>query len=274
MVRSDGPLMYPNANAVKDRVLALTAAASPAARGRARPLAVDRARPPDRRHARRARGRAGPRGHRAAAGGRPRAGARGAHRAAASRSGCGSSRRSTTPCAISRRRVAPRVPAERGEPDRELQPVGEQPVGEGGEHRRARRDPDQRERAREPGLHEPEAARRDRDLRQHLGGAEREQHEPGARLRADGGERGQQRRVVERPAAAGRRQRALPARAEGPDDPRALAQQALGSPREGSEWRRSRLRTRWTTRPTQASGGRRRSSPSRSRTARPARRGR
>ena len=30
VVRSDGPLMYPNANACKDRVLAITAAASPA----------------------------------------------------------------------------------------------------------------------------------------------------------------------------------------------------------------------------------------------------
>ena len=116
------------------------------------------------------------------------------------------------------------------------------------------RDADQRERARQPGLDEPEAARRDRDLRQHLGGAEGEQHEPGARLRADRGQRGQQRRVVERPAAAGRRQRALPARAEVPTIRVRSRSRRSGSRRDGSARRRSRLRTRWTTRPTQASG--------------------
>jgi hypothetical protein len=45
---------------------------------------------------------------------------------------------------------------------------------------------------------------------------------------ADRGERGQQRHVVERPAADGGHQRALPARAEHADDAVALAQQALG----------------------------------------------
>ena len=109
-------------------------------------------------------------------------------------------------------------------------------------------------RAREPGLDEAKAAGRDRDLREDLGGAEGEQHETGARVRADGGQRGEQRRVVERPAAAGRRQRALPARPERADDPRALAQQALRQPAQGLGAAAEPVAERWTTRPTQASG--------------------
>ena len=51
-------------------------------------------------------------------------------------------------------------------------------------------------------------------------------------MRADGGQRGEQRRVVERPAPDRGQQRALPARAERAEDAVALAQQARGQLRQ------------------------------------------
>ena len=56
--------------------------------------------------------------------------------------------------------------------------------------------------------------------------------ERGARARPDGRQRGEERGVVEGPAPDGGQQRALPLRAEGLQDPVALAQQPLGQARE------------------------------------------
>ena len=97
-VRSEGPLMYPNANAVKDRVLALTAARRPARSSwtsRSRPRSTSR--PQTRWASSRARcvATASSCGSRMSA--RPRSTC---SRAAASPSACGSSRRSTRLCAI------------------------------------------------------------------------------------------------------------------------------------------------------------------------------
>jgi hypothetical protein len=57
------------------------------------------------------------------------------------------------------------VPAVGDQSDGEREPVGEQPVGERGEHGVAGADAGEREHGRQPGLDEPEAARGDRDLR-------------------------------------------------------------------------------------------------------------
>ena len=96
--------------------------------------------------------------------------------------------------------------------------------------------PGERERRGEPRLHEAEPSRRDRHLRQELRRTEGEQHQRGPRRRADGCQRSQQRRVVERPAPDGRGQCSLPLRAERGEDPVALAHEP---PWQSREWRRA-----------------------------------
>ncbi len=101
--------------------------------------------------------------------------------------------------------VRARLQREAEQAERQREPVREQPVGERRQHGVAGAHARQREHRGQPGLDEPEPARRDRDLRQHLRAAERQQDEPGARVRADRGQRREQRQVVERPAPDRRR---------------------------------------------------------------------
>ena len=143
---------------------------------------------------------------------------------------------------------------ERRKAERQRQPVGEEPVRERRQHRVPRRHPRERQRRGQPRLDEAESTWGDGNLRKHLGGAEREQHEPWSRVRADRRERSEQGRVLERPARHRRKQRALPA---GPSvvRMRSRSRSSLrGSCVSGSARGRSRLRMRWIVRPTHRSG--------------------
>ena len=111
---------------------------------------------------------------------------------------------------------------------RELEPVCEQAVRERRQHRLAGADAGQRQRRRQAGFDEAEPARGDRHLGEHLCCAEGEQHQRGARRRADRGKGGEQGRVVERPPPDRRRQRLLPVRPERRQQPVALTGQPLG----------------------------------------------
>ena len=74
--------------------------------------------------------------------------------------------------------------------------------------------PGERERGGQPGLDEAESSGRHGDLGQQLSRTEGKQNQRGPRRRPDRRKRGEQRRVVERPAADGRGQGALPAWSE------------------------------------------------------------
>ena len=81
------------------------------------------------------------------------------------------------------------------------------------------------------GLDEAEAAGSERDLGEDLRRAEGEQDEERRGVRSDGGERGEQGGVVERPARDGAGHGAAPARAEDLEQPVALVDQPVGKDR-------------------------------------------
>ena len=117
-------------------------------------------------------------------------------------------------------------------PDRDGQPEGDQPVEQGAEHCLVGRHTRQHEDRGEPGLDEPEPARRERDQCEAQGDDIGEQHHRRSRACAHGVQRRDQGGVVEHPVGRGERQRAEPVSGEGGGDRVALGGHGVGHRRD------------------------------------------